>query len=385
MSMTTTATPQGLYIHIPFCKSRCIYCGFFSTTLLEMRAAYVTALCQEIELRCHGRIGTLYLGGGTPSQLSISQLGTLFDSISLKYPEIHDPSIEVTMECNPDDITEEMAAFLSASPVNRVSMGIQTFSDARLRFLGRRHDSRQACLAVNRLRSHGIDNISIDLMFGFPGETLAQWQSDLDVALSLGVDHISAYSLMYEEGTPLLQLLEQGKIKETDDDTYIKMYDLLVSRLQDAGYQHYEISNFALPGKASRHNSCYWNDVPYIGIGAGAHSYDRRHRQWNVSDLHQYIEAINRGAIPCKGEEITPDIHYNDTITTRLRTAEGIHLDQLKKEMGDRYFDYLITNAALSLEAGLLKMDQGRLCLTLDGIHVSDMVMSDLVIVDNDL
>jgi oxygen-independent coproporphyrinogen-3 oxidase len=188
---------------------------------------------------------------------------------------------------------------------------------------------------------------------------------------------------MYEEGTPLYHLLEQGKIEDLDEETYIKMFDLLVKRMHAAGYEHYEISNFARPGMRSRHNSSYWNDVPYIGIGASAHSYNGHRREWNVSDLEQYIVSINQGVIPSKYEEIDPVTHYNDLVTTRLRTVEGIDLRQLHEEMGDNYYDYLIDNAFTSLESGLLKIENGHLHLTLEGIHVSDLVMSDLVFVSS--
>ncbi len=374
---------HGLYLHVPFCKSRCIYCGFFSTTAHELRQAYTDAVCREITLRRCDRLSSVYLGGGTPSQLSQPQLRQIFDTIATVYPGFASgpTPIEITMECNPDDITESFAAFLSTLPVNRVSMGVQTFSDERLRFLHRRHHAHQAHSAVRLLRDHGIKNISIDLMFGFPDESIASWETDLDEALSLHVEHISAYSLMYEEGTPLYRLLEQGEIDDLDEDTYIKMYDLLVSRLRASGYEHYEISNFALPGKRSRHNSSYWNDVPYIGIGASAHSYDGRRREWNVSDLHQYITAINNGGIPSEYEEIDAVTHYNDQVTTRLRTAEGIDLLQLREELGDFYHDYLLENAAVSIDTGLMIIENGHLHLTLDGIHVSDLVMSDLVYV----
>ena len=372
---------QGLYLHVPFCKSRCVYCGFFSTTAHELRQAYTDAVCREITLRRCDRLSSVYLGGGTPSQLSKAQLRQIFDTIDSVYPDYASGTtpIEITMECNPDDITEDFASFLVTLPVNRVSMGIQTFSDERLRFLHRRHQAHQAHSAVRLLRDNGIKNISIDLMFGFPDESIASWEHDLDEALLLDVEHISAYSLMYEEGTPLYHLLEQGKIVDLDEETYIKMYDLLVGRLCTAGYEHYEISNFARPGMRSRHNSSYWNDEPYIGIGASAHSYDGRRREWNVSDLNKYITSINQGIFPSEYEEIDPVTHYNDLVTTRLRTAEGIDLHQLREEMGDTYHDYLIENASVSIDTGLLKIENGRLHLTLEGIHVSDLVMSDLI------
>ena len=384
MHTSESPTRHGLYIHIPFCKSRCIYCGFFSTTSHDMRQQYIDAICHEIELRRCEQLGTVYIGGGTPSLLNQEQLLQLFGTIKAVYPESLASSIEVTIECNPDDITDKFATFLSTLPVNRVSMGVQTFSNNRLRFLQRRHNAQQAHHAIELLKTNGIDNISIDLMFGFPQQTLEEWNQDIYEALSLRVPHISAYSLMFEEGTPLFHLLKQGVIHEIDDNDYIRMYDGLVTILRDAGYEHYEISNFALPGKRSIHNSNYWDDIPYIGIGASAHSYVNHHRQWNIPDLRQYIDSIRQNIIPAEFEEIDPTTHYNDMITTRLRTADGINLRRLREEQGTIYYDYLMKNATLSIETGLLKIEKGHLHLTLEGIHVSDMVMSELVMLKND-
>ena len=268
----------GLYIHIPFCESRCIYCGFYSTTSLKMREAYVDALCKEMAMRTVDRalgepaqIETIYLGGGTPSQLTSQQLLQIFEGISLHYGSCMVRDMEVTMECNPDDITPSLCHTLSQLPVNRISMGAQTFSDERLRFMHRRHNAREVENAIHLLREAGIGNISIDLMFGFPNETIQEWQQDIEHAISLNAEHLSAYSLMYEEGTTLYRLLQQEKIKETDEDTYLRMYEMLIDKMTAAGYEHYEISNFAKPGFRSHHNSSYWHEVPYIGLGAAAH------------------------------------------------------------------------------------------------------------------
>ena len=283
------------------------------------------------------------------------------------------------MECNPDDIDESFASLVEMLPVNRVSMGVQTFDDTRLSFLHRRHTSAQAIEAIQLLRAHGITNISIDLMFGFPGQTLDEWKQDIDAALRLNVEHLSAYSLMYEEGTLLYQMLSKGQVSETDEELYIKMYDTLVETLQENGYHHYEISNFARTGMQSRHNSLYWSDKPYLGFGASAHSYDGKTRQWNIADVEQYIAAISQDSIPSEGEIIDMQTRYNDMITTRLRTCEGINLAWMKSSFGEEMYDYLLRNAQPMIESGFLKMDNGRLHLTLSGIHVSDMVMAEMV------
>ena len=386
----------GIYIHIPFCRSRCIYCGFYSTTALELRQRYVDALCREMELRLEERalhfpLSTIYLGGGTPSQLSFDQLNQLFIYINKVY-DLVSPS-EITIEVNPDDVTGEFAAALKQLPINRVSMGIQTFNDQRLRFLQRRHTAQQAIDAVERLRAAGISNLSIDLMYGFPDETLADWEADIESALALNVEHISAYCLMIEEGTPLHKMFTVDSLQYTDDysneqhnencpqcvdeETERQMYYTLIDRLTAAGYEHYEISNFARPGFRSRHNSSYWNGTPYIGLGAAAHSYDVRSRSWNVADINAYIEGIEQGERRYEEELLDDDTRYNDTITVGLRTCEGISLGTLSK----KHKDYCIKNARRYLDDGLLEIVDQHLRLTRSGLFVSDMVMSDLMMV----
>lgn len=372
----------GIYIHIPFCKSRCIYCGFYSTTLLDLRKKYINAVCREMELRknyIREPFSTIYLGGGTPSLLDEAELTKLFLYINNVYDV--DRNAEITMECNPDDITPEFTNMLSRLSINRVSMGAQTFADSRLRLLHRRHNSDEVKHAVKLLREAGIKNISIDLMFGFPDESLSQWKEDISAALALNVEHISAYSLMYEEDTPLWKMLDTGKVKEIDDELSLAMFKELVRQLTDAGYEHYEISNFARPGYRSRHNSSYWHQVPYIGLGAAAHSFALNSRQWNVADLKLYIEEINNGIIPMEREELDNDTTFNDIITTALRTSDGIDLNAMETRLGKRYRNTLISAAGKHIEQGLLEIRHDRLRLTAEGIFISDMVMSDLMIV----
>lgn len=372
----------GIYIHIPFCKSRCIYCGFYSTTLLDLRKKYINAVCREMELRknyIREPFSTIYLGGGTPSLLDEAELTKLFLYINNVYDV--DRNAEITMECNPDDITPEFTNMLSRLPINRISMGAQTFADSRLRLLHRRHSSEEVKHAVKLLREAGIKNISIDLMFGFPDESLSQWKEDISAALALNVEHISAYSLMYEEDTPLWKMLDTGKVKEIDEELSLTMFKELVSQLTDAGYEHYEISNFARSGYRSRHNSSYWHQVPYIGLGAAAHSFDLKSRQWNVADLKRYIEEINNGIIPMEREELDNDTTFNDIITTALRTSDGIDLNALESRLGKRYRNTLISASGKHIEQGLLEIRHDRLKLTPEGIFISDMVMSDLMIV----
>lgn len=374
---------SGIYVHIPFCESRCVYCGFYSTTLLDMQSKYVDALISELGLRSSyldaDSVDTLYIGGGTPSLLTKHNLERLCTAL---FDRIANPAdYEFTMECNPEDVTDDFASFLASLPVNRVSMGVQTFNDQRLRVLHRRHDSRQAIAAFHRLRDAGIANISLDLMFGFPDETLADCIEDVKQMVNLRPEHISAYSLQYEEGTRLYSMLKEGKLKELGEDDSLAMYDAIIDQLTAAGYEHYEISNFALATGSrtfrSRHNSGYWLDKPYLGLGASAHSYDRRSRQWNVSDITAYIDSIRHGIVPAQKEVIDADTHYDDLITTTLRTSEGIDVDKLER----KYADYMMKQAAPWIESGRMVLTKGRLHLTRKGLFVSDMIMSDLMYV----
>lgn len=375
----------GLYVHIPFCSTRCSYCGFYSTTKLDLQDRYVDSLCREIALRkeylssystdskaANTIIRTIYIGGGTPSQLSRYSLEKLFHAIDT-YLECSPE--EVTMEVNPDDVTNDLAETISALHINRVSMGAQTFDDNRLKFLNRRHKSFQVERAIDILHEHGVGNISIDLMFGFPGQTCDSWKEDVRRAISLDIQHISAYSLMYEEGTRLYRMLKENMIKEIDEEVSLNMYNELINILCDAGYEHYEISNFAKKGYRAQHNSSYWHDIPYLGIGAAAHSYNIKSRQWNVSDINKYIESISHDTVPFTFESIDADTHYNDIVTTELRTSEGIDLSRLD----DKYMQYIVKQAARHVADKTVAINDGHLKLTREGLYISDMIMSDLM------
>lgn len=372
----------GLYIHIPFCASRCIYCGFYSTTRLDLRQQYVDALIRELvevgqsKMSKDDSISTVYLGGGTPSQLTIPQLRQLFDAIYI-YNKV-ESGAEVTIEMNPDDVSVPYADTLRLLGINRVSMGAQTFDDERLRWLNRRHTVAQVGQAVKILRAAGIRNISIDLMYGFPDETIDDFVRDIDEAIKLDVEHISAYCLMIEEGTELYRRYGDKRVREYDDskeETERKMYELLIDKLTAAGYEHYEISNFARPGFRSRHNSSYWTGVPYIGLGAAAHSFDGHLRSWNVSDIRQYIAAVNRDERLNEEEVLSATDFYNERVMLGLRTCEGVDLSALS----DDERNYCIQEAQPFLSDDILLLTDNRLVLTRKGLFVSDYVMSSLM------
>lgn len=373
----------GIYIHIPFCKQRCSYCAFYSSTLYNIKEEYVDALCNELRMRKEYLKGetveTIYLGGGTPSTLTISQLQKICDTVYATYPVSDTP--EVTIECNPDDLTPEFLKQLKTMPFNRISMGVQSFNDMQLKRLGRRHNAEKACSAVKNARAAGFGNISIDLMFALPGSTKEEWMHDLETAISLKPDHLSAYNLMYEEGTPLYSSLQRGEFKELSEEENLEQFQMLISSMKAAGYHHYEISNFALPGRESRHNSSYWNDTPYIGCGAAAHSYGGTSREWNIADIKEYIKGINSGKRNFEIEHLNEEERYNDTILTRLRTADGLPLAWMEEKFSGRLNTYMLRAAEKEVALGNLKEENGHLSLTEKGIFISDAVIRELIYV----
>jgi oxygen-independent coproporphyrinogen-3 oxidase len=374
----------GIYLHIPFCKSRCTYCDFFSSTDGHWQDAYTDALCRELTDRqsyLRGEpVRTLYLGGGTPSQLSEARLRRIFNTIGSLYDL--DDIEEITLEANPDDLTERYVEMLRRLPVNRLSIGIQTFHSPTLRRLNRRHTADEARQAVERCQRSGFEHISIDLMYGLPGETDMQWADDLRQAVALGVEHISAYHLTYEPGTMLFRMLEQKLFRAVDEERSLRFFDMLTETLADAGYEHYEISNFSLPGRHSRHNSAYWEGTPYLGCGASAHSFDGMSRRRNVASVEAYTRAIGQGKPLFETEQLDLTTRYNETIITRLRTRAGLSIDRLAENYGERLTRYCLQQARPYLQSNLLKLHENVLSLTREGIFLSDAVMRDLLWVE---
>lgn len=371
----------GIYIHIPFCKQRCSYCAFYSTTLYNIKERYVDAICKELVMR-KGYAGgetieTIYLGGGTPSTLPMELFGKICNTIYATYPVSENP--EVTIECNPDDLTHEFLTQLKQLPFNRISMGIQSFNDAQLKRLGRRHNAEKARQAVANAREAGYDNISIDLIFALPGSTIAEWEHDLESAIALHPDHISAYNLTYEEGTPLHRMMKEGALSELSEEENLAQFHMLIEKFKEAGYRHYEISNFARPGHESRHNSSYWNDTAYIGCGAAAHSYNETSRQWNIADIKEYIKGIENGKPVFEIEHLSEEEQYNDTILTRLRTATGIPLEWMKERFSSKLNSYMLHAAEKEISLGNMKKEKRHLSLTEKGIFISDAVIREFI------
>jgi len=371
----------GLYIHIPFCKSRCAYCDFYSGIQLPLMDRLVDALCREIALRADylkdEPLETIYFGGGTPSLLSQTHFLQIFQTIR-QYFEVN-PNSEITIEANPDDLNDEKVEMLASLRINRLSIGIQSFDDAELTLLRRRHTANQATEAVERCKKI-YSNISIDLMYGLPSQTISNWQHTISAALSLNIQHISAYHLTYEAGTLLERKRREGKITPVTEEISVEMFRILREMLHEKGIEQYEISNFALPGYHSRHNSAYWQGIPYLGIGPAAHSFDGDNRQWNVADTVDYIESIEKDSLNFEKEYLTIDDKFNELIMISLRTIKGISLYQVESKFGDVRKALLLKHAARFIETGLLQVVDNYLQLTQDGIFVSDGIIADLMV-----
>ena len=374
----------GIYIHIPFCKTRCIYCDFYSTTRSDLKERYIRALCRELRIRKDylegATIETIYFGGGTPSQLDEEDFRQVFATIEEVYGMEH--CKEITLEANPDDLTEEYVTRLHRLPFNRISMGIQTFDDVTLKLLNRRHNAMQAIEAVDRCRRAGFENISIDLIYGLPGETDERWERDLKQAVSLNVEHISAYHLTYEEGTRIYELLQAHRIRDVDEESSVRFFSVLIDTLDAAGYEHYEISNFCRPGKYSRHNTSYWKGIPYLGCGPAAHSFNTHTREWNVASLEEYMQGIETDRRKFETEYRDKTTCYNECIMTCIRTLWGISLKYIEMEFGTEMWKYCMDMATPYLESGKLKIQDNHLCLTREGIFISDGIISDLMFIE---
>ena len=372
---------MGLYLHIPYCKSKCIYCDFYSTPQVDTMEQYVHSLLCEARLRKteigSETISTLYLGGGTPSVIPIKLLSTLINGLS----DIFDLNQveEFTIEVNPDDVTREYVEQLRQLGVNRVSMGVQSFNDGELRAINRRHSSQQAIDAVDAIKDAGISNISIDLIYGLPGQTLDTWQHNVEWAVALDVQHISAYNLSYEKGTRLWVMRELGKVQEVSDDDCIAMHNMLAASLKDADYEHYEISNFARPGYRSRHNSGYWNFTPYLGLGAAAHSFDGTMRRYNPSSVKDYIEKLSNGT-PAFTEE-NPEWweRHDEEVMLRLRTSDGLDTSSFRQHYGEKAYHTLLRKAQPFIEQDLLRQHNNTLILTAAGVMMSDNIIRELM------
>ena len=381
---------SGIYIHIPFCKQACHYCDFHFSTSLKKKDEMVLALAKEIALRKseleNEVVETIYFGGGTPSILQISDLRFLIDEVYRNYNVIENP--EITVEANPDDLSEERIIQLSLewqSPnraklnnrINRLSIGIQSFFEEDLKLMNRAHNSEEAkkCLEI---ATKYFDNISIDLIYGMPNMSHEKWLQNINTALAYNVPHISSYALTVEPKTALHSFIKKGIIPQLDDEVAQEHFHLLVNKLEEKGFIHYELSNFGKENYFSKNNSSYWLGKKYLGIGPSAHSYNGSSRSWNVSNNSMYLKALAENQLPSETENLTQTDRYNEYIMTGLRTVWGISLDRIAIEFGKTYLDYLNQQAEKYIEDHLLFIDDNILRTTKNGKFLSDGIASDL-------
>lgn len=374
---------SGIYIHIPFCKQACHYCDFHFSTNLKKKDEMVLALAKEIEMRKsefqEEIIETIYFGGGTPSILQIADLRFLIDEVYRNYKVIENP--EITVEANPDDLTENRIIELSKNKVNRLSIGIQSFFEDDLKLMNRAHNVEEAkkCLEI---ATHYFDNISIDLIYGVPEMSNEKWLQNIETALSFGVPHISSYALTVEPKTALHSFIQKGIIPSPDDEVAQEHFQILVDKLSENGFIHYELSNFGKENYFSKNNSSYWLGKKYIGIGPSAHSYDGKNRGWNVSNNSLYIKSIQENKLPIEIETLTKTDRYNEYVITGLRTIWGVSLERIEQEFGKSYLDYLNQQAAKFIEDHLLFVDDNILRTSKKGKFLSDGIASDLFLLN---
>lgn len=372
----------GLYLHIPFCRQACHYCDFHFSTNLALQSELVQAICRELALQkdyLQGEsLGSIYFGGGTPSLLDESQLAILFNNLYSNFEVSSDA--EITLEANPDDLTNSKLKTLRQFPVNRLSIGIQSFDKEILDFLNRSHTAQQAIESFTNARSLGYKNISVDLIFGIPGLTRELWEATVTHALALRPEHLSCYSLTIEPRTFFGKQLERGLFEPMPEAEEADQYLLLMEMAEAKSYEHYEISNFSIPGCRAVHNSNYWKRIPYLGVGPGAHSYNGRSRQHNIPNNAIYVKRLAEGNVPFTKEELTWHDQVNEFVMTSLRTSDGLNLFDLHSEFGidlvESHGNY-ITNLA---DRGLVSITRSRLTLTREGKCVADNIASELFV-----
>lgn len=373
---------SGIYVHIPFCKKKCSYCDFYSTTAAEKASLLIDAILDEIQQRksyIHdNNVETIYFGGGTPSLLQPSDIKRVIDAVYSNFAVSQNP--EITMEANPDDLSESYLKEILKTGVNRLSIGLQSFDDNILRQMNRRHSSIQSENAVKTAQNIGFNNISIDLIYGWPGLTNEAWIKEIERALKLDIQHISSYHITYHENTVLYNRLIKKEIREADEDESVKQYNTLVDMLSSGGIPQYEISNFARSGFRSKHNSSYWEQKEYLGLGPSAHSYNINTRYWNIANTKKYMDNVGARLSYGDTETLSINDNFNDMVIVRLRTVEGINKDYVKRVFGIQYLNQLLLNSRKHIELGLMDESNDNMKLTRKGMFLSDGVIEDLMI-----
>ena len=376
---------SGIYIHIPFCKQACHYCDFHFSTSVKKKGELVDMLCKELVLRKNelqdNVIETIYFGGGTPSLLSAEELKQIFDTVHSNF-QVSDDA-EITLEANPDDLSMEKLGVLKASGINRLSIGVQSFFEEDLKLMNRAHNAKEALESIQMAKEY-FDNISIDLIYGIPGMTEERWKENLRIALDLDLPHFSCYALTVEPNTALKKFIEKGVIKPVDDEAAKAHFEILVETLLNAGFVHYEFSNFGKPGYFSRNNTAYWFGKPYLGIGPSAHSFDGNSRKWNISNNSLYIKALQKDNIRMQEEKLSRVDKYNEYVMTRLRTMWGVSPEEVEDKFGLKYKSYLLEQAGPYLMKGLMILKNGNLHITAKGKFLGDGISSDLFFINLD-
>lgn len=374
---------SGIYIHIPFCKQACHYCDFHFSTQMGKKEVMLLAIKKEIELRKdefeNHKVETIYFGGGTPSVLTTAEIEILVKTVQENYKVVENP--EVTLEANPDDLTDDKIIELSNSPVNRLSIGIQSFFDEDLKLMNRAHSSDEAVNSLSMATQY-FDNISIDLIYGIPGMDNNRWKANIERALSFELPHISSYALTVEPKTALKKFIEKGIVANVDDEQAQVQFNILVDVLEKNDFVNYEISNFGKQGYFSKNNTSYWQGKKYIGIGPSAHSFDGQNRSWNVRNNPKYIKALEGEVLPKETETLSKTDRYNEYVMTGLRTIWGVSLEKIKHDFGQTYLDYLNKQTKKYLEKHLLFVDDGKLLATKKGKFLVDGIASDLFMIN---
>jgi oxygen-independent coproporphyrinogen-3 oxidase len=372
----------GIYIHIPFCKQKCHYCNFYSLASIKYRDVFVDALIKEIALQkdyLYGEdIETIYFGGGTPSLLSSDEITRIIDELALFHNIKKDA--EITLEANPDDITKGKIAEIKKTPVNRFSIGIQSFFDDDLRYLNRVHSGSEAEFSVKTVLDAGYENMSIDLIYGIPTLSNEQWQANIEKFYSFNIPHLSSYALTVEPKTALDVLIKKEKMKNVDEEKAVQQFRFLMQTMNENDFIHYEISNFSRKGFYSKHNTSYWQGKKYLGLGPSAHSFDGNSRQWNISNLSKYLKATNKGGIIVERETLTKEQKYNEYVMTSLRTIWGTNTEYILKEFGKPFENHYIKEVEKHKKAGFIVQDSSVFRLTDSGKIFADGIASDLFI-----
>jgi oxygen-independent coproporphyrinogen-3 oxidase len=372
----------GIYIHIPFCHRACTYCNFFFSVSLKQKSNLIEALIKEIELRKNYLEGefitSVYFGGGTPSLMDASVIRRILDAVENNFTVVKDA--EITLEANPDDLTGSKLHDFAEAFVNRLSIGVQSFSDADLKFMNRTHTAADSVRAVKAAQDSGFSNISIDLIYGTPTMSTEQWKKNLDIAFTLDVPHLSCYCLTVEEKTKLFQLVRDKKMPDVDEQVSSEQFGLLMDAAAQSGYEHYEISNFCRDEMYSRHNTSYWKGEKYLGIGPSAHSFDGDSRQWNVSNLSGYIDSIEKGIVPAEKEILTASQRFNEYVMTRLRTQWGCDLAVIGNLFGKKFAEHFVAQAKTKTEKGMMEKRENIFTLTREGKFFADRITAEMFV-----